>query len=218
MGEVDDAFDALVDAQDKHESETAIWVKSDVGPTGSYILSVEVGPDRSFALSPAAAAEYAQTVLTAVARATHDAAVLAQLGAMANFDSGAQAVVDLRRDRPPLNDATTAPLRFVPIILSQTAKPAIDVYWDADAPTGPSASRVPLREQHQPVRPSQPRGDHVTQWPPDSALEHAVYVLLGAATVDLDDAYVRYLHGVVGVDRPKAMAAVNDLIHWREDT
>ena len=58
----------------------AVWVLSDVAADGTYVVTVQAGPDDAWVLDrPAAAAAYADAVLTAVAYAEYDAAVLAQL-------------------------------------------------------------------------------------------------------------------------------------------
>lgn len=167
----------------------AVWVTSELLPDGRYITSISVNPDRAFTLDRDAARRYAATVFTAVAYAEYDTAVVRQLQAIGiALPDAAGFVVDLRADRPPLDDDATAPLRFEPLVAGTTLTPAVHIALD---------------------------GELFCQWDPADARQHAGHVLDVAAAVDLDAAYRRLLVAQVGLDDARARAVVGDLAeHW----
>ena len=167
----------------------AIWVTSDRTHNDVYIPTVVLGEDLAIPLPGAKAAAYANTVLNACAYAEYDAAVYAQLrGAGVDERLTATVLLDLRNDRPPLDQASTAPLAFDPLVTARDHTPAIHV----------SAS-----------------GEKFCQWTTADARGHAMHVLDMATAVPLDAAYLRHLIGPVNLPAHVARAMVDDLRNWR---
>ncbi|WP_067171155.1 hypothetical protein [Microtetraspora niveoalba] len=164
---------------------TAIWVQSDLLPDGTYVVAIHYDDDQSRVLNHEAALRYAAAVHAAATRAEHDAAVVAQLVKIGLPKAiVAQALHDLRNDRPPHTATITAPLQLEPCVSAHRGVGYLEVYV---------AGRL------------------VGQWDPDDARDHAANVLAVLAAVDLDAAYRRYLIGTVGLDRARAEAAVGGL-------
>jgi hypothetical protein len=162
-----------------------IWVQSDVTPDGTYAATIHYSGDRSRILDRDAALAYAATIHDAAIRAEHDAAVLAQLVATGMpLALAAGTLADLRKDRPPLDDQATAPLRLAPGVSGRTKEAFLAVEID---------------------------GKVVGQWTPGDARDHASNALAVVAAVDLDAAYRRWLIGKAGLAADRASAAVGDL-------
>jgi hypothetical protein len=170
------------------DEPTMIWVKSDVTPEGTYIVSVEVDDDLSIPLPRDAAIRYAMALITAGENARYDAAVLKQITRKMDIPlrEAIEVVVSMREDRPPLDPADTAPLTFAPGVTSK-----LDPYIGIHLP-----------------------GRQIGQFTPTSASEHALYVLQVIAGADLDAAYHRWLTST-GADDNRIRGAVADLINWR---
>lgn len=169
----------------------AIWVISDRTHNDVYVTAVQVGPDTTIVLDRDRAVRYGMTVITAVQYAEYDAAVFAQAKDTGMDDrTAAQMVMDLRADRPPLDDDATAPLRFDPILAFKTKEAAVHVSL---------------------------QGELFSQWTAADANGHAMHVLQVASAVDLDGAYRRYLFGTVGLDAARAAMLVDDLGHYRSE-
>jgi hypothetical protein len=167
----------------------AIWVISDVAPDGTYVVTVQAGDDVAITLDRNRAIRYALTVIDASARAQYDAAVFAQMAGMGLDERTAvEPVIQLRADRPPLDNDATAPLRFEPIVTSRTKRPAVHVHLGGKA---------------------------ISEWGPVDAAGHALHVLEVAVGVDLDAAYRRILIGTIGLDDASARAAVGDIANYR---
>ncbi|MEU8279537.1 hypothetical protein ACFYOK_29525 [Microbispora bryophytorum] len=167
------------------DSSGSIWVQSDLLPDGTYVAAVHYDDDRSRVLGRDAALRYAATVHDAATRAEHDAAVVAQMAKLGlPHATAAQALWDLRNDRPPLDDAAIAPLRLKPCVSAQRGVGYLEVQIGARL---------------------------VGQWDPDDARDHAANVLTVLAAVDLDAAYRRYLMTTVELDAALAQDAVGDL-------
>jgi hypothetical protein len=167
----------------------AIWVISDRTADDVYIPTIQLGEDLAIPLPGAKATAYATTVLTAVAYAEYDAAVFAQmrLGVGVPEDLVATVLQGLREDRPPLDDATTAPLRFDPLISSRDKTAAVHVSLN---------------------------GERFCQWTAADARGHAVHVLDVATGVPLDAAYLTHLRGL-NIAAERARSLVDDLRNWR---
>lgn len=155
-------------------------VFSDIAPNGAYITTVQAGPDVVFALDPDSGVRYARYVMSAVARAEHDAAVLAQLlGHGIEKPAIADLVRALRDDRPPLT--SDWPISFEPLVSGRTQEPRVTVAVNGE-----------------------PAGQYGTH----SLIDHVVAVLEVVHGVDLDAAYRRHLVGVIGIDERQATATV----------
>lgn len=165
------------------DEEQGLWVVSDVTATGDYMAVVHAGPDLVVPIADQrAAARYARTVMTAVEYARYDAAVFDQIRALEEADPGAsspstgpagmlraaaQVVNELRGQRPPIDHDGTWPLRFEPIVASQTFEPEISVFHG---------------------------DDQIAALSTFSASQHAAYVLSVSVTVGLDQLYRDLLH------------------------
>lgn len=167
----------------------AIWVISDVTPNGTYVATIQAGPDRAITLDRTQATAYVMAVLTAAVYAEYDAAVIRQHTALGlGLPTAAGAVKDMRADRAPLDDAATSPLRFESIVTAANRDPAVLVSLD---------------------------GRRIAQWTAEETKGHALHVLEVVAVVDLDAAYYRYLRGPVRLDEGRARAVVGDLGQFR---
>ncbi|MEO3860927.1 hypothetical protein [Acrocarpospora sp. B8E8] len=168
------------------QTRDAIWVQSDLSADGTtYVTAIHYDQDKSRILDAKTAYAYVAEIFRASVHAEHDAAVIRQLRATGMpVELAARAVADLRADRPPLDDAATAPLRLVPGVSQKTGNGFLATY-------------VGNRQ--------------VGQWDPDDARDHATGVLSVMAAADLDSAYRRYLVGPVGLAPGEALAAVSGL-------
>ncbi|WP_068924990.1 hypothetical protein [Planobispora rosea] len=163
----------------------AIWVASDLAPDGTYVTAIHYSGDRSRILDRAAALAYAAEIHRAAVCAEHDAAIIRQLTSLGlPMEAGGHTVRALRADRPPLDDAATAPLRLVPGVSARTGAGFLDLYVD---------------------------GKQVGQWDPVDARGHASYILDALAAADLDAAYHRYLISDHGLDADSAKAIIGGL-------
>jgi hypothetical protein len=166
----------------------AIWVVSDVAPDGTYVCTVQAGDDLAVTLDRQRALAYAVALYAAVGYAEYDAAVLKQLTTLGiGEEMAAHCVADLRADRAPVDDAATAPLRFVPLLTAKR-EPALFV---------------------------EVNGRRISQWTPADGRQHAGHVLDIVAAVDLDAAYFRFLRGPVALAEGRARAVVGSLGEYR---
>lgn len=168
----------------------AIWVKSDISASGTYIVSIEGGPDRSCPLDRDGAIRHAMGVLLAAQYADYDGAILAQYASELGMpiDQAAALVHDLRSDRPLIRPADTAPLTLTPGVSAFTREPFLTLDWGAE---------------------------RLGQWTVQDAKQHALYVLYATSAVDLDAAYYRYLTGQVGLKPGHARAVVEGIAEHR---
>lgn len=173
------------------DDRDAIWVQSDLAPDGStYVTAIHYDADQSRILTPETAYAYVNEVFRASVMAEHDAAVIRQLRATGvDLEAAAQAVATMREDRPPLNDAATAPLRLVPGVSLRTG-------------AGFLALHVGDRQ--------------IGQWDPDDARDHATNVLAVQTACDLDAAYRRFLIGSAGIEPDRALAVVGGLAEFMQ--
>lgn len=171
-----------------------VWVRttprvSALGLAAGYDVVVEATDDLARVLTPDEAAAYATALLGACARAAHDAAVVKQLTTLGiEKEAAAMVVRDLRADRPPLDDAATAPLRYAPAVSAADGRPFLEVHIE---------------------------GRQVGQWEIPEAREHATAVIESVHVADLDGAYAAHLVGVIGLARDSAAAAVGGLAEHR---
>ena len=166
----------------------ALIIRSDVAASGSYIAVLELGRDH---VHPIDAGRYGHAVLAAAERADYDAAVLRQLTDKGiTADDAAAVIADLRRDRPPLDDTATAPLRFVPGVAQRDGRGFITLELD---------------------------GAGIGQLDIDEARSHALHALGAGIAADLDAGYHHALRGIIGLDDHAARAAVADLAEYRPE-
>lgn len=171
-------------------SPDAIWVISDVAPDGTYVATVQAGDDVAVTLPPDRAIAYALAALGAACRAEYDASVFAQLTTLGVTEvHAAGMILDLRKDRPPLDDDATKPLRFEPLVTSAAKEPAVYVELN---------------------------GERIARWTTEDTRGHAMHVLEVLLGVDLDAAYRKQLVGVIGLDDETARAAVGGLAQHRK--
>lgn len=172
-------------------AENAVWIKTEPAFDGSgYVVTLEASDDVAVTLDPDAATRYAWGVLDAAHRAAYDAAVFKQLTRKLKLDleTVAQLVVDLRKDRPELDPAATAPLVLQPGV-TKTFKPFVTVSLRSGAKLG--------------------------QWELEDARQHALRALEAVKVADLDSAYHRTLVGLVGIEVARADNVVDDLGNYR---
>jgi len=169
----------------------SIWVVADVDPAGTYSLTVQYNQDSAICLDRNGSIAYATELMTAAAAASYDAAVLAQIMGLMDMplQEAGSVVMDLRKDRPPLDEAALGPLRIQPGVSARTHQPFLHCSLVDD----------PME----------------WQWTPEQAEEHALYVLQCYPVANLDNAYRRFMVGVIGLDDATARAAVGDLQRWR---
>lgn len=167
------------------ENTSTVYVQSEPLADGTYVTAVHYGADRSRILDRQTAMAYVADIFTAAVRAEHDAAVIRQLlGLGLDLETAAQAIADLRADRPALDDTVTVPFRLVLGVSAKTGNGFLHVHLN---------------------------GVKIGQWDPRDARDHAVNVLTVLAAVDLDAAYRRYLIGTVGIDAARAGNVIADL-------
>lgn len=176
-------------ASEPAEDDGSVWIRSHPDEQGIYRLVLEMGPDDSIPLTRALADAWAREVLSAVAAAEYDAALVRQMRAM-GLDDGAVVVMvqEMRADR-----AGETPSSLIPG-LSLTA--------GVSARTGDGFLTL---ARH---------GKPVGQWSMDDAREHAVTMLTAIEVAGLDGAYLRAAEKF-GLDRNRALQAVDDLGRFR---
>lgn len=171
--------------------ESAVWIKTEPSIDGStYMVTIEFSDDRSIPMTPDTAPRYAMTILQAVARAEYDAAVYRQLGKLiSDQNSVAQLIVDLRKDRPDVDQSATGPLRIEPGV-NRDGEPFLHVHIDDEL---------------------------IGQWTMQGAREHALTALEATIEADLDSGYYRSLAGLVGLEEARARQVIEDLANHREE-
>lgn len=163
---------------------TDIWIRTSPSIDGStYVVTIEFDEDRAIVLDRDLATRYATTMLAAVQRADFDAAVFAQMIQRVDLQSTAQLIQELRKDRPPLDDAATKPLRVDPGV-NPKGKPFLALFLD---------------------------DEQVGQWDLKDARDHATAVMEAIEAADLDAAYYRALVGIIQVEEPLARTILSRL-------
>lgn len=168
------------------EASTVVTVLSDLASDGrTYITAVQLDADTVRRLDRDQAYAWARTALAAATRAEHDSLFMAQMtqDLGAPLETAGFHLAALRKERPPLDDAATAPLRLGPGV-NRDGVPFIAVFI---------------------------KGTQVGQWTCADVRSHATAVLEVAEAVDLDAAYYRYLTGFVGLDSATARHTVAHL-------
>jgi len=177
----------VVPQEHSHEDGDA-WIHTEPTPDGTgYMVTLIVDEDRSISLERPVAMEYAYTVLKVVSYAEYDAAVLKQITQRVDRESAMQIVVDLRKDRPEPDFAVMTPLSL---------EPGVNTRGEAF---------VVVKKD----------GEQVGTWSVEQAREHALTILEAISVAELDEAYLRCLKGVIGVEGHIAQAMVGDLQEFR---
>ncbi len=181
----------MTETDETTENAGEVWVKSDVASDGTYVVTIEAGPDDVRSLDRDAALRYAAAVLATAQRAEFDAAVLALLTNRLGLDLQAAGwfVGSLRNDRPAINPADTAPLVLEPGI--------------AMRPPHPAFIKILIH------------GKVVGQWEVVDARSHALHVLETLEGADLDAGLFRHLMAM-DLDEGRARNVVADVLHWRD--
>lgn len=171
--------------------EDAVWIKSEPDDDGTYHVYLELGPDDVIPIDSAAAYGWAREVLSAVAQAEYDAAVLAQAVALGlGDDAAAELVIDLRADRAEHVPVSLIPgLALIPGVSQATRKGFLRL------------------ERH---------GKAYGQWEPDDARRHALGIIEAFEVSILDSAYLRLLQHRIGAPPDTARAAVGALAKYRD--
>jgi hypothetical protein len=170
-----------------------VWVTSEPSPDGStYMVSLTVGEDVAVALDRDRADRYIWAINAAINYAAYDAAVVRQMKSRPGLPMEAigQLIVDLRKDRPPIDADATAPFRYEPVVAAKSLTPFLHIHVG---------------------------GKRLGQWTLDDARQHIRHVMEVLTTADLDAAYYRCLVGLVGTEPPRARNVVMELAKWREE-
>ncbi len=168
--------------------EPSVWIRTVPDMGGTYRVVLEIDDDTSHPLDAGAAMTYARAVLSAVARAEHDAAIVRQMRKISDgngLQMASELVGSIRADRPPI--AWPTPLQLDPGV---------------SMATGDAFLRILVK------------GEPVGQWTPGDARDHALGVLEAVEAADLDGAYLRALRGV-GIDDGRGRSVVDDLVNYR---
>lgn len=170
--------------------ENATWVESELMPDGSYAVGIHYTPDKSTALGAPMARAYVRDVSKAVACAQYGAAVLKQLTTIGIDDNNALPTVGEIMGERWAGVELPGGARIIPLISQRDRKPYV---------------RIDIG------------GDPLTQWSPADATDHALHVLMVAATVPLDTAYFEFLRATLNLPEEKARGLVGDLAAHREE-
>lgn len=172
----------------------AVWVISDLMPDGvTYVPTIHIGEDVAFPLEGDKALAYALAVQRAAERADYDEIVCTQLMELlkGNGRLVAEVIGTMREQRPPLDDAATAPFTFEPFVSALTRQGGLFVSV---------------------------HGERLFQWDVADARQHAAQVIQVHVGVELDAAYRTLLTETVGVDPHTARVMVDNLqTHRKED-
>lgn len=177
-------------------SEDDVWIKTEPRPDNQgYLVTLSVGQDVAVTLDRDSALAYALYVQDAVSRARYDAAVVRQL---TSLDIGLKEVggliADLRKDRPEM--VHNWPIKLEPGVSHRDGHPFLLLFFNPRVVHG---------------RTTEPIG----QWETDAAVQHAQGVLDACLVADLDTGYLTALKGLIGLEEPSAMGAVDALAEFR---
>lgn len=182
----------------KHAGQGIIWVQSDPSIDGTgYISTIHYTEDVSYPLSnDDDALAYAATLLRAVAEAEYDAAICAQLTALADGypkgpgRAGPTFIVDEFRElRGGVRAAIAGPLSITPGVSAYTGQPFFKCCV----------------------------GELTWQWDATDVKEHVTHVLEVGTAARLDGLYLRLLTGAdgLGLDDGTARSVVNGIARYR---
>lgn len=129
---------------------------------------------------------FATSTISAAMQAQLDQRIIAQLAGELQLpvEEAGQVVADLRRGRPAINDAATAPLTFRPIVAQRDMRAYVIVSYN---------------------------GQQFAQWTVDDTLQFAQHVVQASVLAPMESDYTRYLVEKIGLDLPAASAAVHYL-------
>lgn len=199
-GDIADFFSSLTPDQRAEfddigqDAPPSVWVKSDVSPTGAYIVTIEYTSDHVRSLTPIEVEQYAQAWTMAMHYAEYDAAVLNQLRTklQPGPDSDrniAGVLLSMRKNRVMFDHKALKPLIVRPCISERTGEPFLAVRI--------AGTQVKWR------------------WDPIDVINHVQYVHETIVVADLDAAYRRFLIAHVGLDDDTARSVVADLASFR---
>lgn len=169
----------------------SVWITSAPDEAGHYHVAIETDADTSFPMDVTNAYAWAREVLSAVAAAEYDAAVVKQMRIKLDVPQEAIGLIvsEIRADR-----AAEVPLSMVPG-LGMT--PGVSAF------TGKGFLALSVR------------GKRVGQWELEDARQHALALLLAIEVAVLDGAYLRALENI-GLERNQALNVIDDLINFRD--
>lgn len=181
--------------------DDGLWMIVDRDHEGHYFPTVVVNSDTVIPLGdPTAAVQYAVAVLRAGTYAQYEAAVYGQLSATLKRNDDwppgmvesflADVIGRMRRERKAIKDKATAPLKFVPFMSARTEEPLVGIHLN-----GAEVAQVDARD----------------------AITHAVAVLQGTISADLDVLYRKVLDDTVGLPEQTTAAMVDALTGFFED-
>ena len=172
------------------DKEDSVWIRTEPSVDGkTFMVTVEFTEDRSITLDRQGAFEYAHAILTAVQYAEYDAAVYQQMKSrIPDEQTAMQLVVDMRAERPEPDFSNYAPFALAPGVSMWSGKAFLRVMLD---------------------------GKTAGQWELDAAREHAMMAIEALIVADLDNAYLKILKGLVGLEDEKARQVVADLVRFR---
>lgn len=177
--------------QDAVDDSSAIWIKNEADEHGTYHVYLELGEDDVIPLGVDDAYGWAREVLSAVAAAEYDAAVLHQTLALGlENEAIAEVVTQLRADRA----------EHVPV----SAIPGLALVPGVSAATRVGFLRL---ERH---------GKPMGQWELEDARQHVLAVIEAFEVSILDSSYLRMLERVIGIERDRALQVVADLHQHRQ--
>lgn len=174
---------------DQDDESQTVWIRTSPDPEGTYRPTIDVGDDVAYILTRESATEHVFNVLSAVAEAEYDAAVLRQMNNIVDEPQAAiQVVLDLRKDRP--DPISVGPLVFRPGVSTRTGNAFLKVMLNGKA---------------------------LGQWTIQDARDHALRVLEAVLVADLDAAYLRTLQTLIQIDEQTSRSIVGDLFKWRDE-
>lgn len=199
-GDISNFFDSLtaeqrVELDDSDETmPPSVWVRSDVSPTGVYIVTIDYSSDHSRTLAPSEVGPYIDAFTMAVVYAEYDAAAINQLRAKlppgpASDQAIGQILLELRGNRLPVDHKALKPLIVRSCVSASTGLPYVTV----------RVAGTKLK----------------WQWDPAEVIEHTQYVRETLFAADMDATYRRFLVSNIGLDKDTATAMVGDLRNWR---
>lgn len=184
----------------KPKSDEGIWIQTEYEPfLKGYYVTVSLDKDIIRSLQPEEALRHASAVLSAVARAEHDAAVCRQLkeafdgrGVDENeaLQNIARVMQDIRGGRPELDVQGMDPIYLTPGVNTKF-EPFLHVHEASDKPP-------------------------IGQYDMDQARQHAHAALEMSTVADLDSAYLRVLKGVIGLPENVGLNMISELQDHRE--
>lgn len=161
-----------------------VFIASRPDESGRYRLELSIGQDLAVGLSRAEAIEWGLYVYAMTAVAEFDAAMLRQTRALRMAQELIITLVtETRRERPAQEPPAVVGLRLVPGVNAE-AKPFLHLHLNGQA---------------------------IGQWECRDALRHADGVMMGVATVALDESLLRTLTGQFGMDAVNATQMISDL-------